>query len=273
MYQNSDTSPKSVLVTDGVRYMPSQSSAGSVLSGPRSTHAVRLRCDGLTWSRRRDRHVQVPLIPELRTERLVLIHVHVIESLGRLVPLILDQRIIRSAEIRKAGAASWFHALRLRLRDARAREAEHAARSWPRIAADEDRAGAVAGVKRHQGHVLLQETIERLAHVGDVPSEMPERGLRLRGRRRGDPVEQHQHVVRRAQGRLPGKRRLRCRWEGLRVELDRGFRVDGVEMEVVKAGSCQWRSSSSSGPGPKTQDPGPRNQFSSLSAHRIPPVM
>ena len=40
MYQNNETSPKRVLVTLGVRYIPVQSSAGKVRSGDRSTRQV-----------------------------------------------------------------------------------------------------------------------------------------------------------------------------------------------------------------------------------------
>ena len=62
--------------------------------------------------------VQVRLIPELRAERLILIHVHVIESLRGHVALILDDRIVWPAQIGEAGASCRLHALGLRLGDA-----------------------------------------------------------------------------------------------------------------------------------------------------------
>ena len=99
-----------------------------------------------------------------------------------------------------------------------------AAGARPGVGAREDRAAGFLGVERQQRDRVLLVHLEALVHVGHVPAEMPDRGLRLRRRRRVDLREQHQDVVRRLQRRLAGKRRLRRARKLLRVEVDRRVR-------------------------------------------------
>jgi hypothetical protein len=108
------------------------------------------------------------------------------------------------------------------------------------VAADEHGAGALAAprVERNERDVLFQIAIERRAHIGDVPPEMPERGWRLRRRRRSNLVEQHPHVVRRSQRRLTGERAFGCRRKRFCVELNRRFGIDRVEVKVVERRRC-----------------------------------
>ena len=75
-----------MLVSDGARNMPSWSNAGQVRSAPRSTRQVASVRGGAAAGRRPPGAlIQVPLIPELRAERLLLVHVDVVEALAGLV--------------------------------------------------------------------------------------------------------------------------------------------------------------------------------------------
>ena len=83
-----------------------------------------------------------------------------------------------------------------------------------------------------------------LAHVDDMPAEMPDRRLRQDRRRGTDLGEQHQRIVRGFQRRKAapvrpgGARKLPC------VEGDGRVGVDGVEMKMMKA---RWHGGLSGG--------------------------
>jgi hypothetical protein len=96
------------------------------------------------------RRVEVLLIPELRTERILLVQVHVVEALGRMVARVFHDGMVGTPHIRKAAGASRLHTSGLGVGDLRLRPAEHAARARPRVAADEDRIAAVPGVEWRQ---------------------------------------------------------------------------------------------------------------------------
>src|SRR5207244_2439294 len=72
----------------------------------------------------------------------------------------------------------------------------------PGIAADEHRAAFLRGVQRQEpdvGPALVG--LEARARVGDMPAEVPDRGLRRCRRRRGDPGEEDEDgVARRERG-------------------------------------------------------------------------
>ena len=85
------------------------------------------------------------LIPELRAVRLLLVHVNVVEALGRHVALVLDERIIGTAQVGESRAARRPHALGLGLGDSVQRSAQDAAAARVGVAADERRASAFAG--------------------------------------------------------------------------------------------------------------------------------
>ena len=195
--------------------MPSWFSAGQVRSVPRSTRQVAsVRGGAAAWAPARRRPlVQVPLIPELRAERLLLVHVDVVEALAGLVALVLDERIVRSTQVGEAAAARRLHALGLRLGNPRRGQPEQAAGTRPGVAADEHRRAGLLAVEGQQGHTLLLEPLEARPHVGDVPAKVPEGRRRFGGRRRGDPGEKDQHVGRRLQRRLT-RRTCPSRWWG-----------------------------------------------------------
>ncbi len=78
-------------------------------------------------ARRRHGHIQVRLIPELRAERLLLVHVNVIEALGRHVALVFDERIVGTAQVGEPSAAGRLHAFGLGVSDLRAGQSQYAA--------------------------------------------------------------------------------------------------------------------------------------------------
>ena len=69
--------------------------------------AIRLGARRVLRQRRRDRRVEMALIPELRAERLLLVEVYVVEALdlARHVADILNQRAVRARDVHDAGAA------------------------------------------------------------------------------------------------------------------------------------------------------------------------
>jgi hypothetical protein len=88
------------------------------------------------------------LIPDLRAERIILEHMDVVETLGRMVPRVFDQRVVGALHVAEAPATRRLDALRLGLGDLRLRSPGHAARAGPAVAADEHRAALVRGVER-----------------------------------------------------------------------------------------------------------------------------
>ena len=133
-----------------------------------------------------------------------MVHVHVVEALGRHVALHFDQRVVWAAHVGEAGTTDGLHAGLLRFVELGAREPEDAAGARERVAVDVHRRPIrIAGVERQQRDPVGTQPRHRLALVGDVPAEMPERGLRLRRRRLIDLGEQDQHVVRRLQRVIP----------------------------------------------------------------------
>ena len=164
-----------------------------------------------SWCGPRHRRVEVLLVPELRAERIVLVHVHVVEALGRMVAGVLDQGVVRTLHVAEAAAASRLDAGGLGLGDLRLRSARHAARARPGVAADEDRAALVRGVERQELTSGRREYVSRLLRVsvtcqpkcqsavcGDV------------GGAAADLREQDQHVVRRRERREAAPARLRA---------------------------------------------------------------
>jgi hypothetical protein len=88
------------------------------------------------------------LVPELRAERIVLPHVDVIETLGRMVAGVFDERVIRAFEIAEPAGVRREDAVRLGFLDLRLRSSRHAACPWPGVTADPHRAAFVGGVER-----------------------------------------------------------------------------------------------------------------------------
>ena len=88
------------------------------------------------------------LVPELRAERLLLEHVHVIEPFGGMIARVFDQRVIRALDVPEPALPGWLDTGRLRLRDLRFRAPEHASGARPRVAADEHGPAAVTRVER-----------------------------------------------------------------------------------------------------------------------------
>ncbi len=121
MYQGSATSPNTT-AADGERNMPSRSSAGQLRSGPRGTVQVASVSGVLAGAPREHRRVEVRLVPELRAERIVLEHVHVVEALGRMVARVLHERVVGTAHVPEAALAGRLHALGLGLGDLRLRQ-------------------------------------------------------------------------------------------------------------------------------------------------------
>ena len=105
-----------------------------------------------------------------------------LNRLGRIVAGVLDQRVVRARHVGEPAAARRLHALGPRLGDLRPGQAEHAADVRPGVAADQHRAALVGGVERQQLRPRRAALVggEALAHVGDVPAEMPDRALRRR---------------------------------------------------------------------------------------------
>src|SRR6185312_5475517 len=196
-----------------------------------------------------DRGVEVLLVPEQRAERVFLPHMDVVEALGRVVAGDLDQHFLRPLEIGEAAAALWLGAGGLGLGDLAAVEAERVADAGPGIAADKDRAARLAGVERQDVDLGAGDVVaERLAGVGDVPAEMPDRALRLGRRRSVDLVEQDQAIVGRGERLVAapyGRGRAR---ELARIEGDRRVGIDRVEVDVVEAGGREHGGPSLPGP-------------------------
>ena len=94
---------------------------------------------------REERRVEVLLVPELRTERILLEEVHVVEALGRMVAGVLHQGVVRALHVREAAACAWAARPGLGLGDLRLGQAEDAAGARPGVAADEDRAVVIPG--------------------------------------------------------------------------------------------------------------------------------
>ena len=163
-------------------------------------------------------------------------HVHVIEALGRMVAGIFDQGAVGTFHIPESAAAGRLDALGLGLGDLRFRAAGYAARPRPGVATDEDRAPFIRGVERQELDVLAALVgVEALARVGDVPAEVPERGLRRRRRRGRHTGEQDQHVVRALERRQPAPAGLRRGREVANVERDGRVGIDRVQVQMMKA--------------------------------------
>src|SRR5262249_35664865 len=97
---------------------------------------------------REHRRVEVLAVPELRAERILLEHMHVVEALRRMVARVLDERIVGPRHVPESAGASRLDTGGLGLGDLGLRPAEHTARAGPRVAADEDGTVAVPGVER-----------------------------------------------------------------------------------------------------------------------------
>src|SRR5947199_75900 len=182
------------------------------------------------------RRVQMLLVPELGAERIVLEHVHVVEALGRMVARVFHQRVVGPAHVAEAARARRLDAVRLRLGDLRSGQAGRGIRARPRIAAEEHLPALVGGVERQQREVRAALVrLEARARVGDVPAEVPERGLRRRRRRGRHTGEQDQHVVRALERRQPAPAGLRRGREVANVERDGRVGIDRVQVQMMKA--------------------------------------
>ena len=199
--------------------------------------AVRLAARRRATSRRHGR-IEVLLVPELRAERLLVEEVHVVHALGRKVPHVFHQRVVGTRHIGEAALAGRRDAGLLGLGDLRPGEPEHAVASRPGVGADQHRAAGVAGVERQQRHVGTRlVAVAILAHVSDVPAEMPDRGLRRRRRRGRNLGEQHQDIVGRRERRQAGEAGARRAGKLSRIEGDGGVGIDRIEMQMMEAGS------------------------------------
>src|SRR2546422_7007317 len=120
------------------------------------------------------------LVPQLSAERFFPVHVDMVESFGRHVSLVLDDRAFGSLQIRKPGATGRLYTPYLRLSNLRFRQSEHTTRTRPSIAADEHVSAFVGRVKWKQFNVgPLFVDLEILPHIRDVPAEVPDRCLWL----------------------------------------------------------------------------------------------
>ena len=93
------------------------------------------------------------LIPELRTERVFLEQMHVVEALGRMVAGVFHQGIIGTLHVREAPGAGGLHTAHLGIGDLGLRQAEDTARARPGVAADEDRSAIIPGIERQERDV------------------------------------------------------------------------------------------------------------------------
>ncbi len=182
------------------------------------------------WHRR----VQMFLVPELRAERILVVHVHVVEALGRHVALHFDERIVRPPHVGEAGAANRLDVRPLRLFDSLLCQSKDAAGTGPRVAVDVDRAAFIGGVERQQRDAVGPQPRHCVPLVRHVPAEVPHRGLRLRRRRLIDSREQHEDVVRRRERWNAAPRRLGRARERLRVERDGGVGVRRPQMKMME---------------------------------------
>src|SRR5262249_41735299 len=117
------------------------------------------------------------LVPELVAKRILPVHMNVIEPFGRHVALIFDDRSIGTLQICEPGATGRLNTV-FRFSDLRFRQAKDSACPRPRIAADEHKPAFVRSVEWQQLHfwpVLV--SLQVLADVRDVPTEVPDRGL------------------------------------------------------------------------------------------------
>ena len=199
--------------------------------------AVFLRAGRRGRASRHQRCVEVLAIPQLRAERLLLPHVHVVHALDRLVAQVLHDGAVGTLQIREPVAARRLDALGPGVGDFRLGQSEHAAGGRPGVAADLDRGAFVRGVEREELDLRPAPVgFKGLAHVSHVPAEMPDRRLRRGRRRGGDLAEQQQDVVRRLQRRQAAPARLRRARELPGVEVDRGGGIERVEVQMMEAG-------------------------------------
>src|SRR5207245_6169012 len=106
-------------------------------------------------------------------EWIFLEHVNVVETFGRKIALIFDQRVVRPRHVGKAGAAGGFDTFAASGGKLRLGQTEHAAGAGPRVAAYEHGATFV-GVKERLEQHLRPRLVNRqvLAHVDHVPAEI-----------------------------------------------------------------------------------------------------
>src|SRR6266567_1258973 len=57
------------------------------------------------------RGIQMLLVPKLRAERVLLVHMDVIEAFGRHIPLVLDNRAVRALQVGETRTPGRFHTL------------------------------------------------------------------------------------------------------------------------------------------------------------------
>ena len=93
------------------------------------------------------------LVPELRTEWILLEQMHVVEALSRMVAGVFHQRIVGTLHVPEAPRAGGLHAFGLGVGDLRLRQAEDTARARPGVAADEDRTAVIPGIERQEREV------------------------------------------------------------------------------------------------------------------------
>src|SRR5438046_5029083 len=98
----------------------------------------------------KDRRVEVPLVPELGAEGVLLEEVHVVEALGRMIAGVFHQRPVRTFHVGEAAREGRLDAPGLGLGDLCFGPPKHTAGARPGIAADEDRPIAFPGIERYQ---------------------------------------------------------------------------------------------------------------------------
>src|SRR5262249_50892464 len=81
--------------------------------------------------------VEMFLVPELRAERIFLVHVYVIETLGRHVPLVFDNGPVGTLQVRETGASGRLQTLRLAFSELGLGPSERSSGARQGIAADE----------------------------------------------------------------------------------------------------------------------------------------
>ena len=178
-------------------------------------------------------------VPLHRAARMLVVHVHVVEALGRARLRVLDHRAVRAAQIAEAALPRRLHALRAHLENLflRRQPGQRVARHVDQLAV-----GRVPHLRDRQPH--LAEVLVVLARVGRVPAEVPHRRLRsgqLVLRRRRDLGEEDVdvaglHRLEPVEGRL--RRRQR---ERLRVVRRRRRRVGRVQMDVMEVQRLDFR--------------------------------
>src|SRR5258708_38704721 len=97
--------------------------------------AVLLRAWRLATAARHGGGAEVLAVPELGTQRIFLEHVNVVETLGREVALIFDQRVVGPRHVGKAGAAGRFDTFAAGGGYLRSGQTEHATGAGPGVAA------------------------------------------------------------------------------------------------------------------------------------------